>query len=342
MGRELVGETANLAAAHRVWLPGQRQRPWCSGSADPAGREMAVDDRVDLIGAGGRLVHALRKKRDGPVSRGEPIIKSAKIGRGQIGDGRDRVERGGHLSGSVDRSGKAGGEAARSTRYSPRTPLSARCTSSPANSATSVPGRSAKCKSAISHVAVRRGSITTTLVPRASRAAARALIQHRMAPGHVAADEHDEIGGLDVIVAARDDVLAKGADMTGDRRGHAQPRIGVDIRAADEALHQLVGDVIILGQELAGNVERDRVGPMGGDGVGRTCRRSGRAPRPSPPRARGFADAASGLPRRASRRAQRPSNTGGRGLPGAPRRRRSFRPRTPQARSRPRNKGRWS
>jgi hypothetical protein len=40
---------------------------------------------------------------------------------------------------------------------------------------------------------------------------------------------------------------------------HAQPRIGVDIGAADEALHQLVGDVIVLGQQLPGEIERDRV-----------------------------------------------------------------------------------
>ena len=50
--------------------------------------------------------------------------------------------------------------------------------------------------------------------------------------------------------------------MAGDRRGHAQPRIGVDVGRADEALHQLVGDVIVLGQQLAGEIERDRVGPV--------------------------------------------------------------------------------
>src|SRR6476620_6499073 len=34
---------------------------------------------------------------------------------------------------------------------------------------------------------------------------------------------------------------------------------------ADEALHQLVGDIIVLGQELAGEVERDRVGSVAPD-----------------------------------------------------------------------------
>ena len=114
----------------------------------------------------------------------------------------------------------------------------------------------------MSQVAVRRGSITTILVPRACLRGGEALVQHRMAPGGVAADQHDQIGLLDVLVNAGNDILAEGADVPGDRRRHAQPRIGVDIGGADEALHQLVGDVVILGQELAGDVERDRIRPV--------------------------------------------------------------------------------
>ena len=90
----------------------------------------------------------------------------------------------------------------------------------------------------------------------------QALVQHRMAPGHVAADLDDEIGLLQILVAARHDVLAEGPHMAGHRGRHAEPGIGVDIAGADEALHQLVGDVIILGQELAGDIERDRVRPV--------------------------------------------------------------------------------
>ena len=96
----------------------------------------------------------------------------------------------------------------------------------------------------------------------------KSLIQHRVAPGHVAADEDDKIGRLDIVVAAGDDILAEGADMPGYARGHAQTRIGVDVRAADEALHQLVGDVIVLGQQLAGDIKRDRIRTVGGDRPG--------------------------------------------------------------------------
>ena len=50
MGGEHVGEAADLAAAHGVGLAGHRERPH-AGLADAAGREVAVDDGVDLVGA---------------------------------------------------------------------------------------------------------------------------------------------------------------------------------------------------------------------------------------------------------------------------------------------------
>ena len=42
-------------------------------------------------------------------------------------------------------------------------------------------------------------------------------------------------------------------------RGHAEAGVGVDVGRADEALHQLVGDVVVLGQQLARAVDRDAV-----------------------------------------------------------------------------------
>ena len=58
-----VHEAADLAAAHGVRLAGDRERPG-AGFADAAGGEMAVDDGVDLVGARGALVHALRERGD--------------------------------------------------------------------------------------------------------------------------------------------------------------------------------------------------------------------------------------------------------------------------------------
>ena len=83
-----------------------------------------------------------------------------------------------------------------------------------------------------------------------------------MAPRRIGAGEHHEIGGVEISVALRHDVGAERAAVAGDGRGHAQPRVGVDVRCADEALRQLVGDVVVLGQQLPREIERDGAGAV--------------------------------------------------------------------------------
>jgi hypothetical protein len=87
----------------------------------------------------------------------------------------------------------------------------------------------------------------------------KALIQNRVTPCQVRADEHDQIGQLQVFITARHRVAAESPLVAGDGGGHAQTRIGIDVGRADEAFHQFVGDVIIFGQQLAGDIERNRV-----------------------------------------------------------------------------------
>ncbi len=82
------------------------------------------------------------------------------------------------------------------------------------------------------------------------------LQQHGMAPCRVGTHQHHQIRGIQVLITHRNHVLAEGTPVAGDGRGHAQARIGVDVRRADVALHELVGDVVILGQQLARHVER--------------------------------------------------------------------------------------
>ena len=198
--------------------------------------------------------------------RGEPVVERA-----HVGSAARPVTAATSASEGAD--ARAASSASASPAVSPKTqavstaPRSARSTSRPANRATSVPAASARCRSAASEVAVRRGSTMTMRVPRAAFAAGEALEQHRMAPGGVAADQHDEVGLVEVLVAARHDVLAEGAHVPGDRGGHAQAGVGVDVGRADEALHELVGDVIVLGQELTRSVERDRLGAVLRDGM---------------------------------------------------------------------------
>ncbi len=95
-----------------------------------------------------------------------------------------------------------------------------------------------------------------------------ALVQHRVAPGEVGTDEHDQVGLVDILVGARHGVGAEGPLVPRHGGRHAEARIGVDVRGPDEALHQLVGDVVILGQHLARGVEGHAVGPVLRDGPG--------------------------------------------------------------------------
>src|SRR3569833_321534 len=95
------------------------------------------------------------------------------------------------------------------------------------------------------------------------------LEQYRMAPGSVGADQDDQVREVQILIAGRNDIFPKGALVSRDRRSHAQPRIRVDVGAADVALHQLVGDVVVLGEKLSGDVKGNRIRTMLGDDSGK-------------------------------------------------------------------------
>ena len=91
------------------------------------------------------------------------------------------------------------------------------------------------------------------------------LPDHRMAPRSVRTDQQDQVRFIEIVISARHHVLAERTVMRSDCARHAQPRIGVDIATADEAFHQLVGDVIIFGEQLTRHIEGDAVRPVLGD-----------------------------------------------------------------------------
>ncbi len=93
-----------------------------------------------------------------------------------------------------------------------------------------------------------------------------------MGPGRVVAGEDGEVRQLEVLIASGDQVLAEGLLVGGHGGRHAEARVGVDIGRADEALHQLVGGVIVLGEQLARYVERHRVRPVAGDDIAEPTR----------------------------------------------------------------------
>src|SRR6476660_4000022 len=61
--RERICQATDLAATHRVRLPGDREwsHTWLS---DASGGEMAIDNRVDFVRPGRRLIYALAENRD--------------------------------------------------------------------------------------------------------------------------------------------------------------------------------------------------------------------------------------------------------------------------------------
>ena len=153
---ELVREAADLAPAHRVGLAGDRERRRAR-LADAAGRQVAVDDRVDLVGAARRLVDALLKERDDLRRFRRTTRRSASRSRHR----RPHVRA--TWSGvQADAACNAlGGRCDALVSSDDAGCASARWASRPLNSATSLPGRSGRCRSASPAVSVRRGSMHT-------------------------------------------------------------------------------------------------------------------------------------------------------------------------------------
>ncbi len=83
MRGQLIGQPAHFAAAHGVGLAGDGKRR-CAGLADAAGGQMAVDNGVALVGAGGALVDALGVERHRARAAGEPAEEGLNIFLGQI------------------------------------------------------------------------------------------------------------------------------------------------------------------------------------------------------------------------------------------------------------------
>ena len=92
--------------------------------------------------------------------------------------------------------------------------------------------------------------------------------QYRVGVGHIAADDHHAVAVFQVFIAARRRIGAQAALVADHRRRHAQPRIAVDIIGAHQCAGQLVEAVVVLGQQLPGDIERHTVGPVFGNGIG--------------------------------------------------------------------------
>ena len=269
--RQRRSEPAHFAAAHRVGLAGDREGAGAR-LADAARGEMQVQDRIDLVGALDRLVHALAEHRQGAWIRKEQGCQRAQtIGievavlRGSLQpslllDPVPEAVRDGHMGSQIgfidlppaprlgQQVGEQGDVAPRADR---EVEIGALRGLGPA-----------RVDHHQLHVAFRARSLDP-------------LPDDRMAPGRIGADQDDEVGRFDIVVAGRHDILTEAADVTGDSARHAEARVGVDVGGADEALHQLVGDIIIFGEQLAGDVESDAVRSVLRNGFSKAVRDEG-------------------------------------------------------------------
>ena len=83
--------------------------------------------------------------------------------------------------------------------------------------------------------------------------------------GGIRAGDQDQVGVVDVLVGAGWRIRPKRLLVARYCRGHAQSRVGVDVVRADQALGKFVEDVVVLGEQLSGDVERHGVRAVRGD-----------------------------------------------------------------------------
>ncbi len=241
MRRQLIRQPADLAPAHRIGLTGQRKRP-AAFAAYFAARQVDIDNGIALVAAAGGLVDPHGVERHRPRGGDKPGVK-----------GSDML-----------------GRQAAKRRHAFRRPVAGLLRVNGVQQADKQPGIAPRRQGQmqVGNVAGRGASRVNHhhLHCRVSRPRLhQALIEHRMGPGGVGAHQHHQVGMLNVLVAARNNVLPEGALVTHHRRGHAEPGVGVDIGRPDKAFHQLVGGVVILGQQLAGGIKGHRLRPVGVD-----------------------------------------------------------------------------
>ena len=70
----------------------------------------------------------------------------------------------------------------------------------------------------------------------------------RMCPGRIRTGDHQQIGQFQIFITPRHHVFTKSPTVRHDGGRHTKTGIGINVRSADEAFHQLIGDIIIFGE----------------------------------------------------------------------------------------------
>ena len=305
MRGQQVREAADLAPAHRVGLAGERERPGAR-AADLAGGQVQVDQRRVVGRALRALVQALavqrqHRRRRRPTSAPRSTMSSSRRPRQRA---RSRAA----CTRARGRATPRSRSCARAMKRVVGQALPQHQVQQAVEQRDVGAGQDLQVqvghRGGLGACADRRRSIFCA--GRAAFASSRRRHRIGMRPREVAAGDEDEVGvgrGRRSRPAARRRRASPCSPTTALR--HAQARVGVDVVGAQQALGELVEDVVVLGQQLARDVEADRVGAVRAHGVGEAVGERRRAPRPSrspsaPRRAARAASAAAGAPARAT------------------------------------------
>ncbi len=283
LARQPRPHVAHFAAAHRVRLAGEGERA-AAGAADRAGREMQVDQGVGVPGAVRGLVEAHRPAAHPLARLADQPGRRTDVGLGETGEGGDGVRRvvGEEVGQRLPAVGVRGDELRVGVAAVVQQPQQA-----------VEQGEIGTRRDLQEEVRLRRRGRPARVDD--DQLGARLDPFHhpqeedRMAVGHVGADDQEHVRALEVVVRPRRSVRAQRRLVTGARTRHAQPGVGLDLVRPDEALGQLVRQVLSLQGHLPRDVEGDRVRPVLvddppepsrglGDRVGHGCRHRLRAP----------------------------------------------------------------
>ena len=264
VARQQVAQAAGLAAAHGVGLAGQREGTG-AGLADLPGGQVQVDQRAVLRRTGAGLIqpHAPQREEGGRLAdQLGAALQAVQADAADVGGGRRAV-----VAHQLLQRLEAFGMGVDIAAVDPAFPQQ--------DMQDAVKQR---------HVGagqdrqVQVGQLAGVGAPRiddddlhlgaASLGFFQAAEQHRVGVGHVGAGDQQAVASLDVFVTAGRGVGAEAALVADHRAGHAQARVGVDIVGADQGAGQLVEGVVILGQQLAGDIEGHAVRAVLADGLG--------------------------------------------------------------------------
>jgi hypothetical protein len=77
--------------------------------------------------------------------------------------------------------------------------------------------------------------------------------------GGIVAPHDDDVGGVEIVVAAGGFVHAVHREVAGDGGRHTEAGVGLDVVVGEAALHELLGGVTLGNRPLAAAVEGERL-----------------------------------------------------------------------------------